>query len=84
MDLELTEEQKLLQKSVREFAESEVKPMAKELDETGRFPKELFRKAITKCHRARVKSSASKREKFLKLQGKIDQTLLLPIDLSQV
>ncbi len=45
MDLELTEEQKLLQKSVREFAESEVRPLAKELDETGRFPRELFKKA---------------------------------------
>ena len=32
MDLELTEEQNLLQKSVREFAESEVRPLAKELD----------------------------------------------------
>jgi alkylation response protein AidB-like acyl-CoA dehydrogenase len=45
VNLELTEEQKLLQKSVREFAESEVKPFAKELDETGRFPREIFRKA---------------------------------------
>ncbi len=45
MDLELTEEQKLLQKSVREFAESEVRPLAKELDETGDFPRELFKKA---------------------------------------
>ena len=45
MDLELTEEQKLLQKSVREFAESEVKPLAKELDETGHFPRGLFKKA---------------------------------------
>ncbi len=45
MNLELSEEQKLLQKSVREFAESEVRPMAKELDETGHFPRELFRKA---------------------------------------
>ena len=45
MDLELTEEQKLLQKSVREFAESEVRPIAKELDETGHFPRELFKKA---------------------------------------
>ena len=45
MNLELTEEQKLLQKTVREFAESEVKPLAKELDETGRFPRETFRKA---------------------------------------
>ena len=45
MDLELTEEQKLLQRTVREFAEAEVKPLAKELDETGRFPRETFRKA---------------------------------------
>ncbi len=45
MDLELTEEQELLLKSVREFAESEVRPLAKELDETGRFPRELFKKA---------------------------------------
>jgi butyryl-CoA dehydrogenase len=45
MNLDLTEEQKLLQKSVREFAESEVKPLAKELDETGRFPRENFKKA---------------------------------------
>jgi len=45
VDLELTEEQKLLQKSVREFAESEVRPLAKELDETGHFPHELFNKA---------------------------------------
>src|SRR5579863_9409148 len=45
MNLELSEEQKLLQKTVREFAESDVRPLAKELDETGRFPRELFRKA---------------------------------------
>ena len=45
MNLELTEEQKLLQKTVREFAESEVKPLARELDETGRFPFDVFKKA---------------------------------------
>lgn len=45
MNLELTEEQKLLQKTVREFAETEVRPLAKELDETGRFPRETFQKA---------------------------------------
>lgn len=45
MNLELTEEQKLLQKTVREFAELEVRPLAKELDETGRFPRETFQKA---------------------------------------
>ena len=45
MNLELTEDQKLLQKSVREFAESEVRPLAKETDETGRFPRATFQKA---------------------------------------
>ena len=45
MNLELNEEQQLLQKTVREFAESEVRPMAKANDETGHFPFELFRKA---------------------------------------
>jgi butyryl-CoA dehydrogenase len=45
LNLELTEEQQLLQKSVREFAEAEVKPLAKEIDETGRFPRDIFKKA---------------------------------------
>src|SRR5271165_3028908 len=45
VNLELSEEQRLLQKSVREFAESEVRPLAKELDETGHFSRELFKKA---------------------------------------
>jgi butyryl-CoA dehydrogenase len=45
VNLELNEEQLLLQKAVREFAESEVKPRARELDETGRFPRDLFAKA---------------------------------------
>ncbi|MGB8522680.1 MAG: acyl-CoA dehydrogenase [Candidatus Acidiferrales bacterium] len=45
MNLDLTEEQQLLQRSVREFAEAEVKPHAKEIDETGRFPRDTFEKA---------------------------------------
>ena len=45
MNLELTEEQELLRKSVREFAESEVKPLAKKHDEKGHFPLALFKKA---------------------------------------
>jgi alkylation response protein AidB-like acyl-CoA dehydrogenase len=45
VNLELTEEQELLQRTVREFAEAEVKPLARELDETGRFPHETFKKA---------------------------------------
>ena len=45
MNLNLTEEQQLLQRTVREFAETEIKPLARELDETGHFPRETFRKA---------------------------------------
>ena len=45
MNFGLTEEQQLLQRSIREFAEAEVKPYAKEIDETGRFPRDTFKKA---------------------------------------
>jgi butyryl-CoA dehydrogenase len=45
VNLELSEDQQLLQKSVREFAEAEVKPLAKENDETGKYPRGLFQKA---------------------------------------
>jgi len=45
LNLELSEEQQLLQSTVRDFALSEVKPRAKELDETGHFPRDLFAKA---------------------------------------
>jgi len=45
MNLDLTEDQQLLQRTVREFAEAEVKPHARELDETGRYPREFFSKA---------------------------------------
>ena len=45
MNLELNEDQLLLQRTVREFANAEVKPRARELDETGHFPHDLFAKA---------------------------------------
>jgi butyryl-CoA dehydrogenase len=45
LHLELTAEQQLLQRTVREFAEAEVKPHARELDDTGQFPLETFKKA---------------------------------------
>jgi alkylation response protein AidB-like acyl-CoA dehydrogenase len=45
LNLALTEEQQLLQRSVREFAEAEVMPLAREIDETGRFPRDTFKKA---------------------------------------
>ncbi len=44
MDLSLTEEQKMLQQRVREFARKELEPIALELDEREEFPKEVFRK----------------------------------------
>jgi butyryl-CoA dehydrogenase len=45
MDLELSPEHQLLQRNVRAFAESEVRPHARELDETGRFPRDILAKA---------------------------------------
>src|SRR6202521_3946679 len=45
LNFALTEEQNLLQRTVREFAENEVKPLAREIDETCQFPRETFRKA---------------------------------------
>lgn len=44
MDFELTEEQRMLQRMVREFAEKEIAPRAEEIDETDRFPDDLFRR----------------------------------------
>jgi butyryl-CoA dehydrogenase len=45
MDLELSEEHRMLQRTVREFAEAEVRPRARELDETGHFPRDTFARA---------------------------------------
>ena len=45
MRLDLTEEQQMLRNTVREFADAEVKPLARHNDESGEFPRELFRKA---------------------------------------
>jgi len=45
VDFELSEEQKLLRRNVREFTEAEIKPVARELDETGRYPRAILKKA---------------------------------------
>ena len=42
--LYFTEEHKMLQEMVREFSRKEVKPLAQELDEKGRFPHESVKK----------------------------------------
>ena len=45
MNLALSEEQTLLRQTVREFAAREVKPLARQIDETGEFPRDTFRQA---------------------------------------
>lgn len=44
MNFELTKEQEMVKKVMKEFAEQEVKPIAAEVDETGRFPRENVEK----------------------------------------
>ena len=44
MNYGLTEEQLMIRKMIREFAEQEVAPGADERDRTGTFPKEIFEK----------------------------------------
>ncbi len=44
MNFELTDEQRLLRDTVRDFANQEVKPVAEELDRTKSFPYELVKK----------------------------------------
>ncbi len=44
MDFSFTEEQELFRKSVRDFVEKEVRPIARELDERGEFPLMLFKR----------------------------------------
>ena len=41
MNFELTDEQELIRRTVRDFAESRVAPVAEELDLEARFPYEL-------------------------------------------
>lgn len=45
MDFNITKEQELIRKMVKEFAVNEVKPIAAEIDEEARFPKETVDKA---------------------------------------
>lgn len=43
MDFDLTPEQRMIRDAVREFAEKEIAPKARHVDETGEFPAETFR-----------------------------------------
>jgi len=42
--LELTETQQMIRQTVREFAQKELAPRAREVDESGEFPRDSFRK----------------------------------------
>jgi butyryl-CoA dehydrogenase len=44
MDFRLNEEQQMMQRMVRDFAEKEIRPIAQEMDEKGEFPWEVIRK----------------------------------------
>ena len=44
MNFELTEEQQMIRKMVRDFAEKEIAPIAQETDKTGEFPWQTIRK----------------------------------------
>ena len=46
MDFQFTEQQSMIRDMVREFAETEVKPIAKEIDETHQFPLENTKKMM--------------------------------------
>ena len=44
MKLELNDQQKMIQKMVREFAEKEIAPIAADLDKTGEYPTKILQK----------------------------------------
>jgi butyryl-CoA dehydrogenase len=44
MDFQFSEEQKMLRGLVKEFADSEIRPLAKKIDEVEEIPKELIKK----------------------------------------
>lgn len=44
MDFELTDNQKMIRKMVREFAEKEIAPVAEELDKESKYPTEILEK----------------------------------------
>jgi butyryl-CoA dehydrogenase len=44
MDFQLTEQQKLFKKTIREFAEKEIKPLASKIDKEEYFPWDMYKK----------------------------------------
>ncbi len=54
MDLRLTEDQEMVRKTVRELVTEEIVPIAAEIDETGRFPREVMEKMAAAVEAARL------------------------------
>jgi len=44
MDFDLSEEQKMIQETIRKFAKEEIAPVAGENDKKGQFPRDIFKK----------------------------------------
>ena len=44
MDFDLTEEQKMIQQTIRKFADEEIAPVASQNDKKAEFPREIFNK----------------------------------------
>jgi butyryl-CoA dehydrogenase len=44
LDFSLTQEQKLFKKTIKEFCEKEIKPIASKIDQEGYFPEKLYKK----------------------------------------
>ena len=44
MDFDLNEEQKMIQDTIRKFADEEIAPVAAENDKKGEFPRDIFEK----------------------------------------
>jgi alkylation response protein AidB-like acyl-CoA dehydrogenase len=43
VDFELTDEQRLFQRTLRDFADKEIVPVAQELERTGTYPAKILR-----------------------------------------
>ena len=52
MDFQLSDEQQLFQATIREFADKEIRPVAREWDAEGRYPHEIVEKM--KTHKDKV------------------------------
>ena len=63
MNLELTLEQKMIQKMVREFTENEVKPIAAETDRTAQYPAETIDQAFQIRHHGYVRTERIRRSR---------------------